>query len=405
MNNDLALCLEHISKIYPNKKAVDDVSLSVRKGTSLGIVGKNGCGKSTLIKLIAGIIRPTSGRLSIYGSALAITDTGAGFHPDLTGRENVAMTARLYGLNRRQVNAMLPDVEDFSELSAYMDMPVKTYSQGMFLRLAFATMVHLPLDIVLLDEALAVGDEAFREKCFDMMKQLKQRGLTILTVSHTFEEILSFCDECAVLKDGKLMALGTPEKVFDVYQDALVASDRSLHLQQNSAEEIFEYEREGFVKVLSLSIRNEARPGEPLVFSEPCRFTIVWEKLQSEGSVYFDLIIHDHLNRPVLATANYYGIDLNREPAPNHGQKGVFETTCVLPPCFLNYGKFCLFVKGSYFYNEENYFSLFGSKHPAKFRIHNDTEKSFSFNWKDSHAPVRTLMPWQEHSTATNQTM
>lgn len=391
-----ALTLRNVAKQYNNKIAVDSVSLDVMRGSVLGVVGKNGCGKSTLLKMIAGIIKPSRGNIDVFGSVLAITEAGAGFHPDLTGRENVDMTARLYGMKRVQIEQILPDVEEFSELKGFMDVPVKTYSQGMFLRLAFGLMIHLPLDILLLDEVLAVGDEAFRSKCFEKLKQLKQKGLTIIIVSHSFDEVAAFCDECIVLNEGKIIAKGNPESVFDSYYDSLFELDNDIHLDQSN-DNCFNYEKSGFIKILSVTIENATNPENPIVFSHPIRVMLKWEKLHEQGSVFFDFILHDKLNRPVLATANYYGLNLEHHLAMNHNQNGTFETSCIIPANFMNCDRFKLVVMATYYESFVNHYTILSSKKPLNLRIYNEDIIANTLFWQPTPAPIRTTMHWKEN--------
>jgi ABC-2 type transport system ATP-binding protein len=206
--------------------AVQGIDLDVAPGEALGIVGRNGSGKSTLLKLLAGIIPPNRGTVEIGGSVAAMLELGAGFHPDFTGRENVYMNGAIYGLGERDVTERLDDIVAFSELEEFIDMPVRTYSSGMQMRLAFAVSSHVNPDVLLLDEVLAVGDESFQRKCIARLADYKRGGGTLVLVTHDPNSVEQMCDHAIVLADGKVLAEGAPAKVLTTYRRRLVADDR-----------------------------------------------------------------------------------------------------------------------------------------------------------------------------------
>jgi ABC-type polysaccharide/polyol phosphate transport system ATPase subunit len=186
--------------------ALRDVSLSVRPGEAVGIIGRNGSGKSTLLRLIAGLLRPTTGHLLVARGARVGTmvELGIGFHPELTGRDNARLNAAIYGFTRREIDAMLPGVVDYSGLAHFIDQPLKNYSSGMQMRLGFAVAAQIDPDILLLDEIFAVGDAEFQKRCLSTVQDLRDRGKTILFVSHSPESIEMVCDRVCVLDDGRL---------------------------------------------------------------------------------------------------------------------------------------------------------------------------------------------------------
>ncbi|MBI4637603.1 MAG: ABC transporter ATP-binding protein [Candidatus Rokubacteria bacterium] len=203
--------------------ALRDVSLSVRPGEALGLIGRNGSGKSTLLKIIAGIYPPTSGRVRLAdGSRVGtIIELGVGFNGELTGKENIRLGASIHGLSRREIDALYPTVVDFSELHALMDVPFKNYSSGMQARLGFALAVNLEPDVMLVDEILAVGDEAFQRKCIARMERFRAEGKTIVFVSHVPETVKRICDRACILDHGALVFEGTPAEALDVYHRLL----------------------------------------------------------------------------------------------------------------------------------------------------------------------------------------
>ena len=201
--------------------ALRGVSFAVQPGETVGIIGRNGSGKSTLLKLVAGVTLPSQGRITVEGRVCPIIELGSGFHPDLSGSENVFLNATLLGLTDPEIRARFNDIVDFAELQAFMSTPVKRYSSGMYVRLGFAVAVFCEPDILIVDEALAVGDLKFQEKCIDKLCEMRARGVTILFVSHNVSLVRRFCSRVLLLDDGVLIEDGAPEKVTDRYYDLL----------------------------------------------------------------------------------------------------------------------------------------------------------------------------------------
>ena len=197
--------------------ALDDVSLTIERGETLGVIGSNGAGKSTLLKIIAGTTRPTGGDIEVDGKISALIELGAGFHPEISGRENVFINGIMLGLSRRQVAERFDEIVAFAELDEFIDAPVKNYSSGMYMRLGFSIAIHVDPDVLLIDEVLAVGDEAFVHKCLDKIAAFKRRGKTILLVSHGLESVRRLCDRGIWLKEGRIEEAGDPPRVIDAY--------------------------------------------------------------------------------------------------------------------------------------------------------------------------------------------
>lgn len=205
--------------------ALDAVSFALEHGESLGLVGPNGTGKSTSLKLVAGILEPTSGRVFVEGRVAALLELGAGFHPDLTGRENVYLNGSLLGLSRREMRGRLERIVDFSELGQFIDMPVKHYSSGMYMRLGFATAIHVDAEILLIDEVLAVGDQAFQNKCRERIARLRREGVTILLVSHSPQAVRELCRRALWLENGRILGEGGADEVLEAYYASVVARE------------------------------------------------------------------------------------------------------------------------------------------------------------------------------------
>jgi ABC-type polysaccharide/polyol phosphate transport system ATPase subunit len=205
--------------------ALRDVSFAAQPGEAVGLVGRNGSGKTTLLRLVAGIVKPTAGRADAGGRVASLLELGAGFHPDFTGRENVYLNASIYGLKRAQTRALMDEIVAFAELPKVIDLPVRTYSSGMYMRLGFAVAAHIDADVLLLDEVFAVGDEEFQRKCFAKIFEFKQRGGTIVYVSHDAASVERLCERAVLLREGRVEIDGSTQEALARYHK-LLAEER-----------------------------------------------------------------------------------------------------------------------------------------------------------------------------------
>jgi ABC-type polysaccharide/polyol phosphate transport system ATPase subunit len=205
--------------------AVRDASFEIEPGEAVGVVGRNGSGKTTLLRMIAGIFRPTSGRLEVAGQVASLLELGAGFHPDFTGRENVYMNGAIHGLKRKYVTDKMDEIVSFAELERFIDVPVRTYSAGMYMRLGFSIAAHLDPDVLLLDEVFAVGDESFQRKCIGKILDLKERGRTLLFVSHSAPAVERLCERAILLNGGEVVADGPARDAIAQYHRMLAAEE------------------------------------------------------------------------------------------------------------------------------------------------------------------------------------
>ena len=234
MSDDIAIKVENLSKIYLLRRphtdangnfvneytALSNVSFEIKKGESVGIIGSNGSGKSTLLKILAGVTAPTSGKVTIKGKVASILDIGAGFHPELSGRENVFLNGQIHGFSKKEIQERFDEIVDFSGIKQFIDEPVKNYSNGMYLRLAFSIVVHMSFDVYLFDEVLGVGDDSFRVKVTEFFHQKLLNGnATVVLVSHNFHEIVNFSEKCFLINSGRLVAYLT-----DCFCDSLKKS-------------------------------------------------------------------------------------------------------------------------------------------------------------------------------------
>ena len=199
------------------REVLKDINLSIKEGEAVALIGVNGSGKSTLLKLMTKIIYPNKGKITVNGKLTSLLELGAGFHPDFSGRENIYFNASIFGLTRKQIDARLNDIIEFSELGPYIDNPVRTYSSGMYMRLAFSVAINVDADILLVDEILSVGDQHFQEKCINKMKELKKQGKTMVFVTHSLGSARELCDRAVWLNKGTLQMDGDVNEVIDKY--------------------------------------------------------------------------------------------------------------------------------------------------------------------------------------------
>jgi ABC-type polysaccharide/polyol phosphate transport system ATPase subunit len=244
--------------------ALNNVNVSVPRGQTLGVIGRNGSGKSTMLKLVAGITKPTSGTVIVDGRISALIELGAGFHPEISGRENVFINGIMLGLSKRQVTERFDEIVEFAELQEFIDAPVKTYSSGMYMRLGFAVAIHVDPDVLLVDEVLAVGDEGFTHKCLDKFAEFKRRGKTILLVTHSLGLVERFCDEALWLDAGRIKGSGDPKRIVGAYLTDIEAREEQ-ELASGDAKA-----RESAAIAPSGDGASAARPDHPVdVASEP----------------------------------------------------------------------------------------------------------------------------------------
>lgn len=241
MDDDVVISVDHVSKKfrvyidkgsqlkekmlfrernrYEDRPVLKDISFEVRKGEAIGLVGHNGCGKSTTLKLLTRIMYPDTGKITMKGRVVALIELGAGFHPDMSGRENIYINAAIFGLSKKEIDEKIDDIIAFSELDEFIDNPVRTYSSGMYTRLAFSVAINVDADILLIDEILAVGDAGFQAKCFDRLKRIKASGATIVIVSHSLNQIEEICDRSYWIHEGLVKTYGAPKEVHEQYMD------------------------------------------------------------------------------------------------------------------------------------------------------------------------------------------
>jgi ABC-2 type transport system ATP-binding protein len=302
----------HLGKIhYDDLWALKDVNLEIPQGETIGLLGHNGSGKSTLLKCIAGILQPTTGEIRTAGRLAALLELGAGFHQDLSGRENVFLNASLLGLHRREVETKFDDIVGFAELEHAIDQQVKYYSSGMYVRLGFAVAVNMDPEILLVDEVLAVGDELFQRKCLDRVRQFQREGRTIIVVSHSADMIRQVCDRAVVLDQGEMVAVGTPGEAVRAYREHLLRRqryDEVVALEDTEPEQetvsgaspsgepgsTQEGKRNLTVRITSVTFEYPDRDSKPyLVSGDPLTIRIRFEAMKPIADLVCGIAVYD----------------------------------------------------------------------------------------------------------------
>jgi ABC-2 type transport system ATP-binding protein len=285
--------------------ALRDVSLDVGEGSTFGLIGHNGSGKTTLLKCVAGILRPTSGTILQHGRLAALLELGAGFHPELTGRENVYLNASFLGLSRKQTDAAFDDIVAFAELEQFIDTEVKFYSSGMLVRLGFAVAVYVEPDVLLIDEVLAVGDEAFQAKCLNRVREFQREGRTIVLVTHALDTVTEICDRAAMLHHGELHAIGMPAEVVREMRHVLLGmADPGFVPEQGTRE----------VEIIEVQIvRPDGSSHGAILSGDPLTIVVDVRQNETVDDLDVDFAVHESSNYLVLdARTSRAGIDLGR---------------------------------------------------------------------------------------------
>ena len=307
---------------YEEFHALTDVSCEINRGESFGLIGANGCGKTTLLKCIAGILRPDKGSISTRGRVASLLELGAGFHPDLTGRENVYLNASILGLTKRQTESQFDEMIAFAELEQFVDTQVKHYSSGMYVRLGFAVAIHADPEILLVDEVLAVGDERFQRKCLDRISAIQREGRTIVLVTHSMDMVRNVCDRAMFIDAGQVVVQGSPPEVIRAFRDRLHGE---AHVEASAGEE----RGNRHVQILRVMLSDANgyehevfRPGDQLVI------TIDLEALEPVEDPMVGIAIYD--DRDDLMYGTNSGT-LGRSLGTLHGKNRVRFTCRGLP--------------------------------------------------------------------------
>lgn len=311
-----------------------DINFEVRQGQALGIIGINGAGKSTLLKMLTGTTQPTTGSIEIYGQVAALLELGMGFHPDFTGRQNAYMAGQLLGFSEEQITQLMPEIEQFAGIGAYIDQPVRVYSSGMQVRLAFSLATAIRPDVLVVDEALSVGDIEFQHRSFDRIRRYQEQGTTLLFVSHDKQLITSICDRAILLSGGSIAMAGDPESVMDYYNATLskdaspaisqtLDADGKIQTQSGSGEVQLEA-----VRLLDeqLSIIEVVRVGQQVAVE------IVTRCKESVDSLVAGFMIKDRLGQVVFGTNTFHHQQQLLHISPGQTHRFLFSFPCNVGP-------------------------------------------------------------------------
>ncbi|MCO5249745.1 MAG: ABC transporter ATP-binding protein [Chitinophagales bacterium] len=318
-------------------RALDNISFSVNRGEVLGIMGVNGSGKSTLLKILSGITLPDSGKAVLNGSVSSILEIGTGFHPDLTGRDNIYLTGALLGIDSKTLEKKFDKIVTFSEIANFIDTPVKYYSSGMFVRLAFSIISELKSDIILLDEVMAVGDSAFSLKSFDKIRELSESGKTIVMVSHNPSIIMQLCEKCMILNKGKMVAFGKTSEIVSDYVDKTIKKRNRVSFPDNSSNnsQLPDWIKSSHLK--SIEVHQEGRIKKEYSNTLPIELSFVIEKKERKN-IRIALAFNHQLSIPVFSATparatNPNLICSNYEP-------GIYKYQLDFPKNYFNQGVF-----------------------------------------------------------------
>ncbi len=310
--------------------ALKEISFDINKGDRVGIIGKNGAGKSTLLKVLSRITEPTTGKVSIKGRVASLLEVGTGFHPELTGRENVFLNGAIMGMSRSEIKRKFDEIVDFSGVEKFLDTPVKRYSSGMYVRLAFSVAAHLEPEILVVDEVLAVGDAEFQKKCLGKMQDVSSsEGRTVLFVSHNMPALLSLCNKAILLKSGKFENMGRADEIVQEY----ILSVANGNTDISSAIKIHSDK----TKLLSVSVKQNNAYRADVDIAKPVLIEMVYEIMEDDTICTPSIVVKDNFDMEIFASFNspgaslvldnYYGVPL---------KKGIYTSTVMIPANFLN---------------------------------------------------------------------
>lgn len=339
MDKNTAICVDHVSKMYKlynkpsdrlkeslgltrkknyqERYALNDVSFEVKRGETVGIIGTNGSGKSTILKIITGVLSPTRGKAAVEGRISALLELGAGFNMEYTGVENIYLNGTMMGFSEEEINARLDDILAFADIGDYVHQPVKTYSSGMFVRLAFAVAINIDPEILIVDEALSVGDVFFQAKCYRKFEEFKKEGRTILFVSHDLGSITKYCDRAILLNQGDKIFEGTPKEAVDIYKKVLVHQFDPSELETDS--------RMNDVEDVSTNWKDSVEVNPQLIeYGEKSAEIVDYAILDDQGlitntlmkgtefSVRMKVLFHEEIREPIYAFTikNLKGIEI-----------------------------------------------------------------------------------------------
>jgi lipopolysaccharide transport system ATP-binding protein len=324
----------------PEFWALKDVTFDIQAGEKVGIIGRNGAGKSTLLKILSEITEPTEGEAHIYGRVASLLEVGTGFHPELTGKENIFMNGAILGMQRAEIKKKFDEIVAFAEIDQFLDTPVKRYSSGMHVRLAFAVAAHLEPEILLIDEVLAVGDAQFQKKCMGKMEDISKGGRTILFVSHSMASIANLCQRSILLNAGKIEMDDHPQKVIKHYLETSNSTGGVVIWP-----DIDKAPGNDIVRMHAVRIMQDGQngPTADVDISKEILIQIDYWNLMAGSILYIAIMLKDSLGTVVFASNNHRSVTLTIDPWSNVAyEKGRYRSICCIPGTFLNEGQYSI---------------------------------------------------------------
>jgi len=310
--------------------ALQDINFEIKQGERVGIIGRNGAGKSTLLKILSRITHPSAGRVHIKGRVASLLEVGTGFHPELTGRENIYLNGAILGMTRQEIKSKFDEIVDFAEVEKFLDTPVKRYSSGMYVRLAFAVAAHLEPEILLVDEVLAVGDIRFQRKCLKRMEGISQEGRTVLFVSHNMPSITSLCECCILLESGQIRKMGITSDVVLAYYNEEESSPTSFDLQKTEKQI-----GDTYIRLLAGTVKDQhGKSPQEFLITELLHVTMTYRILQ-QTDIKFVPAFDFYTSEGIYA----FGAGWQH---PTVLPPGEYSCTCIIPKNFLNEGVYCI---------------------------------------------------------------
>ncbi len=359
--------------------ALDNISLEIKQGDIVGIIGKNGAGKSTLLKILSRVTEPTSGHVKINGRIASLLEVGTGFHPELTGRENVFLNGAILGMRKKEIAAKFDEIVNFSGVEEFIDTPVKRYSSGMYVRLAFAVAAHLDPEILIVDEVLAVGDAEFRKKCLGKMSEVSKTGRTILFVSHEMSAISSLCNTGILLSNGKILKEGSVEDVVSEYMNVVVKSSTGRFWRND--------ERPGddIVKLNSIQLIDESlNPIQVVLMGEKFGVEIIYELKENDFRINPGVTVYTSSGQVLCVSM----------PASKQicTDKNTYKAICWFPANLFNNDSFSLRINSHSFYPTQMHFDIMEA---INFDVIEQNSNNRNIDYKDKmYGLIRPDLAW-----------
>jgi lipopolysaccharide transport system ATP-binding protein len=383
---------DHGNQVGEDLWALKDVSVTVRQGEVLGIIGRNGAGKSTLLKVLSRVTAPTSGRIKVRGRIASLLEVGTGFHPELTGRENIYLNGAILGMSRSEIGRKFDEIVDFSEVEKFIDTPVKRYSSGMYVRLAFAVAAHLDSEILIVDEVLAVGDSAFQKKCLGKMSGISHEGRTVLFVSHNMAAIKSLCNRAILLNAGKVAFEGDVSTVLSQYLSSLNKSAENGVIPENAPRISMGTARFREIKLLNL----DNQPLEQLYLGQPFRVVLYFDLKKEAQDAIFELMISSVDGVRIASSFNTDGV----KPSIKL-REGYYKVQVDLKP-FLTPGSYMIDIGLHEELSGSGYTHDFVER-VFEFTVLNVSEEgSDGYRWLPVRGYIRLDAQWHEPEAATH---